>query len=121
DNLRQETADLLLGIQDETENIRLAGSQPQTGTAGMVAQFPRHILNGSACRDTDLVIVTQGARDSRDAQTQRGRDGFQCRFLAAGFQINALRFGLLLPRSQTAFPAGRAQGPTPSPDDKSWQ
>jgi hypothetical protein len=38
----------------------------------------------------------KGARDSRDAQTQCGRDRFQRRFLAAWFQSMRPGSGLLL-------------------------
>ena len=96
DDLRQEAADLLLGIQDKAEYVRFSGPQPQTRPAWMVAKLACHILNGFSRRGTDFDIVMKGARDSRDAQTQCGCDSFQRRFLAAGFQSMRPGVGLLI-------------------------
>jgi len=79
DEVGDVTADLLLGVEHQTDDVRLAGPQPHARPVGPVADLPGHQLHAAAGLFADLRRVLQRARDRGDAETGHEGDRLQGR------------------------------------------
>ena len=68
DHVRDEAADLLLGVEHEADDVGLAGPEPHAGAVRPVADLPRDELHAAARLLADLGRVLQRTRDGGDAE-----------------------------------------------------
>ena len=84
DQVGTEAGDLLLGVQDQADDVGLAGPEPHAGTVRAIADLLGHELHAPARFLADFGRVLQRPRHGGDAESGHEGDRLQRRALAGG-------------------------------------
>ena len=79
DDVRDEAADLLVGVEHQADDVGLAGPEPDAGAVRPVADLPRDELHAPARLLADLGRVLQRARHGGHAEPGHEGDRLQGR------------------------------------------
>ena len=83
DHGRNHAHDLLMGVEDEADDIGLAGAQANAGAVRPVADLAGEKLDAPAGFLSDFRPVLQRSRDRRDGEARQVGERFQGRALVA--------------------------------------